>query len=301
MKSVWFKNIFIYRLSRNIQLDTKTVIAGLENQLFHPCGSQDMASAGWVHVLGENLTYEHNGFLLVTMQREEKILPAQVLREELQKKITKLEADQGRRLKKVEKDSLKDDILHTLIPRAFTRKARNCLLIDRDNALVFVEASSARKAEDMLALLRKSLGSLPVVPFAPAEPLELTTTQWLKSGFPQGFSAGDEATLKAVLEDGGAIRCKKQDLLSDEVLTHIDAGKVVTTISLHWQDRASFRLSDDMSIKGLTFCDQIYDQNSDIDHEDAAQRFDADFILFTAELTALFSALVEAVGGECER
>ncbi|MCV5341928.1 recombination-associated protein RdgC, partial [Escherichia coli] len=88
-------------------------------------------------------------------------------KEELQKKILTLEEEQDRKLKKTEKDSLKDEVLHSLLPRAFTRKSVAKILIDRSNHLVFVEASSAKKAEDQLALLRKSLGSLPVVPFSP--------------------------------------------------------------------------------------------------------------------------------------
>ncbi|EAA2181696.1 recombination-associated protein RdgC [Shigella flexneri] len=301
MRSVAFKNIFIYRLSREVNWDTAVVNAALSKFVFTPCGSQDMAKAGWTPILGDNLTHEYQGFLLMQHKREEKILPSQVLKEELQKKILKLEEEQDRKLKKTEKDSLKDEVLHSLLPRAFTRKSLAKILIDRSNHLVFVEASSAKKAEDQLALLRKSLGSLPVIPFTPREPLEITMTEWFKNGFPAGFTAGEDATLKGLLDNGGAVRCNKVDLQSDEIMSHIEAGKVATTVAINWMDRASFRVNDDMSIKALTFCDDLYDQNDDIDREDVAQRFDADFVLFTGELSALFNALVEAIGGEAER
>ncbi|EIV5164203.1 recombination-associated protein RdgC [Salmonella enterica] len=301
MRSVAFKNIFIYRLSREVSWDTAEVNAALSKFVFTPCGSQDMAKAGWTSVLGDNLTHEYQGFLLIQHKREEKILPSQVLKEELQKKILTLEEEQDRKLKKTEKDSLKDEELHSLLPRAFTRKSLAKILIDRRNHLVFVEASSAKKAEDQLALLRKSLGSLPVIPFTPREPLEITMTEWFKNGFPAGFTAGEDATLKGLLDNGGAVRCNKVDLQSDEIMSHIEAGKVATTVAINWMDRASFRVNDDMSIKALTFCDDLYDQNDDIDREDVAQRFDADFVLFTGELSALFNALVEAIGGEAER
>ena len=301
MRSVAFKNIFIYRLSRKVSWDTAEVNAALSKFVFTPCGSQDMAKAGWTSVLGDNLTHEYQGFLLIQHKREEKILPSQVLKEELQKKVLKLEEEQARKLKKTERDSLKDEVLHSLLPRAFTRKSLAKILIDRSNHLVFVEASSAKKAEDQLALLRKSLGSLPVIPFTPREPLEITMTEWFKSGFPAGFTAGEDATLKGLLDNGGAVRCNKVDLQSDEIMSHIEAGKVATTVAINWMERASFRVNDDMSIKALTFCDDLYDQNDDIDREDVAQRFDADFVLFTGELSALFNALVEAIGGEAER
>ncbi|HGY8688648.1 TPA: recombination-associated protein RdgC, partial [Escherichia coli] len=53
MRSVAFKNIFIYRLSREVSWDTAEVNAALSKFVFTPCGSQDMAKAGWTPVLGD--------------------------------------------------------------------------------------------------------------------------------------------------------------------------------------------------------------------------------------------------------
>ena len=302
---LWFKNLMVYRLSRDVSLRAEEMEKQLDAYTFTPCGSQDMAKTGWVSPMGSQgdaLTHTTNGQIILCARKEEKILPTPVVKQALEAKIFKLEAEQGRKLKKTEKDSLKDEVLHSLLPRAFSRFNQTMMWIDTVNNLIMVDCASAKKAEDTLALLRKSLGSLPVVPLTLENPIELTLTEWVRSGNPaQGFQLLDEAELKAILEDGGVIRAKKQDLVCDEIAVHIEAGKLVTKLALDWQQRIQFVMCDDGSIKRLKFCDELRDQNEDIEREDVAGRFDADFILMTGELAALIKNLVEGLGGEAQR
>jgi len=302
---LWFKNLMVYRLSRDVALSADEMEKQLSAFSFSPCGSQDMAKTGWVSPMGSHsdaLTHQANGQIIICARKEEKILPSPVLKQELQAKIERLEGEQHRKLKKTEKDALKDEVLHSLLPRAFSRFNQTFLWIDTVNNLVMVDAASAKRAEDTLALLRKSLGSLPVVPLTMESPIELTLTEWVRSGeLPAGFVLQDEAELKAILEEGGVIRCKKQNLVSDEIAVHIEAGKLVTKLAVDWQERIQLLLADDGSLKRLKFADTLRDQNEDIDREDVAQRFDADFILMTSELAALISNTIEALGGEAER
>ncbi len=301
--SITFKNALIYRLNSDVMFDS------LEEKLapfaFTPCGSQDRAKTGWVSPICPSLdalSHRANGQILLTLQREEKILPAPVIARELAAKIDSMETVQQRRLKKTEKDALKDEVIQTLLPRAFSKYHTTKIWINAGAGLIIVDAASGKKAEDALALLRKTLGSLPVVPLALETPIELTLTEWVRNGkAPAGFALQEEAELKAVLEEGGILRSKHQDLTSDEITNHIDAGKLVTKLALEWRERISFVLADDGSLKKLKFSDVLLEQNDDIDRADEVARFDADFVLLTGELSTLISELVAALGGEVKR
>ncbi|MCL6401881.1 recombination-associated protein RdgC [Pectobacterium carotovorum subsp. carotovorum] len=301
--SITFKNALIYRLNSDVMFDS------LEEKLapfaFTPCGSQDRAKTGWISPISpllDTLSHQANGQIMLTLQREEKILPAPVIARELAAKIDSMETMQQRRLKKTEKDTLKDEVLQTLLPRAFSKYHTTKIWINAGAGLIIVDAASGKKAEDALALLRKTLGSLPVVPLALETPIELTLTEWVRNGkAPAGFALQEEAELKAVLEEGGILRSKHQDLTSDEITNHIQAGKLVTKLALEWRERISFVLADDGSLKKLKFSDVLLEQNDDIERADEVARFDADFVLLTGELSKLISELVAALGGEVKR
>ena len=299
---MWFKNLLIYRFTRPFELDIEQLESKLDDFPFSPCGSQDISKFGWIKPLGkagQALTHGVADNILICAKKEDKVLPAGVIKDMLQEKVENIEAEQGRGLKKKEKDALKEDIVQQLLPRAFPRSSQTFAWICPSLDLLVVDASSAKKADDLIALLRKCVGSLPVVPLTLATPADVTMTDWLNSAAAStGFELGNEAELRSALEHGGIIRCKEQDLTSEEIKHHLNADKLVTKLALDWKESISFLLSEDVSVKRLKFSDVLKEQNDDVAADDYAAKFDADFALMTGELMRFIPDLIDALGGE---
>ncbi|MCG6228765.1 recombination-associated protein RdgC [Vibrio furnissii] len=294
------KNIIIYRVNRDIKFDPATLEHQLDEFKLTPCGSQDKQKFGWVSALPacEMFTHVSGGHILIRAGKQEKILPASCIKKLVNERIAAIEAEEGRPLKKREKDDIRDEVIMDKLPTAFVRESFTSVIIYPEIDLIVVDASSHKKAEDVLALLRKTMGSLPAVPLIPQVAVETTLTEWVKSGeVPTGYTVGNIAELKSILDDGGTVKLKNEELTSDAVHQHIAENKVITALELNWQERINFVLKDSMQIARVSFCDELLAQNEDIPREDRAARLDADFALASGEVLAFINSLVDVLGG----
>lgn len=243
------------------------------------------------------LTHVVGDYLMICAQKQEKILPASVINEAVEERVAELESKYDRKVYRKEKQQIKDDVYVTLLPRAFARNQRIfAYLAPKDNLLV-VNSASAPKAEELLNYLRSSIESLPVtLPNTNRAPSDVMT-RWLKQQrATDHFVIDQDCELYNPIEGSNVIRCTAQDLQSDEIQSHLDAGKQVKNLGITWNSLLSCVIADDLSIKRLKF-EGMMQEKANEEVESAAQKFDQEFAVMTLELTGFFEAFFKAFGG----
>lgn len=301
---MWFKNLRIYRLTSAFNLDADSLNEALSKGVFSPCKSQDLSRYGWVSPSkpksndSDNLVYASQGNLMICAKKQEKVLPAAVINEALEERVAEISKTEGRTIYRKEKQSLKEDVMMSLLPKAFTRSSLVFAYISLKKGYVIINAASANKAEELLSALREAIGSLPVVPLASKQLPHQAMTQWLlNASAPHQFELGEECELADAKEASSIIRCKHQDLSSPEITSHLNTGMIVTKLALNWLEGIDFILDEQLAIKRLRFADNIQEKASDYDNEDSEAQFDIEFSVMTIELDALIDSLLSSLGG----
>ncbi|WP_253272371.1 recombination-associated protein RdgC [Chromobacterium subtsugae] len=294
---IWFKQLSFYRLAGLV--DQAALAATLERRPFQPCMGLDWFSEGWVAPAGhlDAPVYAERGNLLLALRREDKVLPASVIRDYVDAKVAEVEARELRKIGRKEKLALKEQVTDDLLPRAFVRSGRTLAYIDNNRQWLMVESATASKAEALVSKLREALppfpAALPRTKLAP----HAAMTDWLAAGeAPGGFELDADAVLRDSSENGAQVRVSRIDLTADEILQHIATGKQVTMLGLIWDEKIRFQLTDSLRLKRIQFLDVLQEEASQAG-DDRESLFAATFLLMSEELGELVSALVEALGG----
>jgi len=295
---MWFRNIHFYRFEEPFKLTGQQLNEALESRKARSCGQMELSCEGWVRPLGldgQMLVHETDGRPMICLRREDKVLPASLVRERVEEKAFEIEQEAGRPVGRKERADIRDQLMNELLPRALVKASHTYAYIDAKNGWLIVNAASSKKAEELIMLLRKTLGTLNVVlPQTNISP-ESAMTAWMLSddNLPQGFDVEDECEFRSSGELTSVIRCKHVDTGAQEIRAHIASGKRVHRLAMCWQEKLSFVLHDDLSIHRIRYSDELVEQ-ADAGDDEAAQ-FDADFAMMGAELAGFITAVMAAL------
>lgn len=298
---MWFKNLIFYRLNAGTEYPLSQLEDAFAEHTFQPCASQELSRYGWIapHPALDSPIFASQGAWLICAQKEEKIIPAAVVKRRLNERIAEIEQQQSRKVYRKEQLQLKDEIILDLLPRAFSRYQQTHALLLPRAGFILVDSATHKRAEELLNLLRQSLTTLPVVlPDVQHSPAAVMTQWLLQTRTEPAFQCLDECELKDLHSEGGSVRIKGQDLFSSEISAHLEADKQVTKLAVSWDDSLTFILQDDLSLKRIRPTDQLSDSLNDADSDDPLARLDSDVARLALEYQRLLPQLLTVFGGE---
>ncbi|PIT12613.1 recombination-associated protein RdgC [Snodgrassella alvi] len=296
---MWFKQLSIYPLNKENLPDLETLVNKLAEAEFKPCMGLDWDSIGFASPVSfsPEMVFPAQNTWRIALKKEEKVLPAAVVRDILEEKINEIREAEGRNVGRKEKMELKETITDDLLPRAFTKSGKTEAIIDTQRALLLINQANTNRAEMLLTKLRDALGGLEAkLPRTQQSPGSMMT-EWLLNGAAAGhFELDCDCELKGLGDAAPVVRISHQDLTAEEVVNLVKNGKVVTQLGLCWQDRVRFVLTQDFTLKRIQFLDVIQEEAAGQGDDMQSVTF-ASQILMAEALGDLLAELVHHLGG----
>ena len=191
-----FKNLILFRIGPDWNPGVATLEAGLDKNRFVPCGPTQQKALGWVEPRGEAggaLVESVGGHWLLKLLTEQRVVPASAVKQRVDEIVAHIEQTTGRKPGKKEQKELKEQALHELLPRAFTRQSATRVWIAPQQRLLVVDAGSQGKADEVTTLLVKEFEGLALSLIQTAVSPAAAMTDWLGTGeAPDGFSIDRE-------------------------------------------------------------------------------------------------------------
>jgi recombination associated protein RdgC len=295
----WFRNIQIYRLPTDYRPPTGEALnQQLAQKAFKGDSNRD-TTHGWIAPAPhapDLLAYPQQGAVLIRLQTEDKLLPSSVVKQFVDDKVVDIEARDHRKVGKKERRELMEQTRQELLPRAFSRQRSTMAIVDLQHHFVMVDSANATRAEALLSALREALGNFPARLIHTTLSPTLAMTNWLEYGAPPNFTLDTQCELREAKDTGAIVRYQRQNLDSDEVKNHLNAGKIATQLAMSWGDKITFILTDKLALKRISMLDLLADTLPD--GEEKAGLFDASLTLMLGECRLLLPELLAALGNE---
>lgn len=291
---MFFRQLMVYTLETDAP-EFDALEALLEAKPFEPTRPQQVESLGWLTAIGERYLHDTDEAARIVLQREERNVPVAVVKEEAETRLRERDGGAAKPSRQ-ELASMRDAVLLDLLPQAFPKQARTQIVLDRRNARVWFDTTTANRVERASNQLRELLGNWRMVPTLGNGDISGFLTQWLTQHPPAGFEIGASAKLVDPRE-GATVTVSRLALPDPHVLAHIEDGLRVEQLELIWKDRLSFVLRHDGGLARIKPTELLDEQRDSGDDDNADAMLDADqrlmVGLFRELITDLEAALAE--------
>lgn len=300
---MWFKNIRLYQLSQPLQYDAQALHGQLATKRSAPCPKVSPHHIGWTAPIQTQqadqndalLVHGANGYLLICLLIDERLLPSSVVKQTVYAKIAEMEQQQDRKVSRREKLGLQDETYFSLLPKAFTKQTRLYAYIDTKHQHMLIDVANKKQVELFLACWHDTVTEVKLTQ-QPLTPPVTKLTHWVQhDNLPHQLTTLDNIVLRQARNSKTVVRCQNQDVFAEEIQGFLQHDYQVVQLGLQWADKVSFTLKEDGSIGSVRFLELIQETALDINTETVEQRFDADFVIMTETLSQLVQMLLEYI------
>jgi recombination associated protein RdgC len=286
---MWFNNILVYSYQSKQMFSQ---IQAMEQEHLKPCPPHARFTFGWIPPFEQDLIHEVAGCIVICLGKEERILPRSVIQRHLNEKVKALETERGFPVKRSERAQLAEDIEFDLLPKAFCLQKKFYALFDTVEQRLILNTSSPNQASQLLALLRKSIPDIQIEPLTTTENLALRFNDWVNhpNDLPPNFTLASDCVLTSLDNEKKRFACKGGEL--SEIQSLLAQGFSATELSLIWDERLQFTLTQTLCMKRIKSLDYLQDelhQIADMDGEELQR--DARITLLAGELRGLCNSV----------
>ena len=233
-----------------------------------------------------------DSLFLMCLQLEDKVLPAQVVRQATDERISEITRDNQQKPTRERVRQLRDDVVSSLLPRAFSKLQRVNILVDTERGRIIIDTTTGKSIE-MLWVAVKRVFPEWKVDWVDARSCIQNMTSWLKSDAPDGFSIQKQVVLRDPQQQMRVIRAQQQDLGHSAIQSLLGEGCNVIQLALSWRDQVSFTMTDTCALRSMRFADSLLELGHiDAGEVDPAQQFLSDSLLFGETLRQLYDDIM---------
>lgn len=299
---MWFKNLLVYSIPKDFQVNKELLEEKLPSQIFSPAMSTQQVSIGWAPVR-ENSTELCFGIggkhYILNFRKEKKLLPPKVIAEFVKERAKKIEENEGRKPGRKEMRDIKEDVTHELMSKAFAIKDDTNVWLDMENHRIVVNSGSQSSADAIITTLIATLDGLSVSLINTDRSPAAAMTMWLTEDDdpPALFTIDQEAELAAKDESRANVKFSRKSPDAEEVKKHVNQGMQCVKLAMTWDSKVSFVLTEKLEFKRIKPVDLKQEGGATDAAEDV---FEADLALMTAEVAAMLNDALPYFGEQAQ-
>ncbi len=306
---MWFKNFFIYRLPAPWNTPPEDLELSLKSYAHQSPSALEMKTMGFTPpFLSEEespFLFSLDHFYLMALTIESRILPNAVINQNLEERLKKLKEEKGFLPGRRERLELKTAVTEELMPRAFLNSKKVLAWVDHQNGFLLINVASPNGADAMVECLNNAIPRFPLKNVHTQQSPQSVMMEALLNPENLGdFALARYCVLESENENKENVRYANHSLegemIQKEIQSHLRQGKTPKALGFYFENRFSFVLTEKMQVKNLRLEEDLFKERDEAlsSAEDEKMRFQADFLLMSAELSRFLPRFIEFLGGE---